>query len=127
MRCIRWANLDAMWAQETEGKNLREACHRVSLGLLLGLMSPFPAIGPYPVSDTFGMSTAAVMLLQSLDAGVHDKSVQFLTTQKIPSTFSNVYQASVQGYTSSIMMAKDTKKLMVMDCPTNGAWYECFM
>jgi len=74
----------------------------------------------------FGMEVAIVILQVSLNFGKYDKNVQFGTVRKFRSTFSNVYHASVQGQ-GTIVLAKDTRKLMVTKCPTYGLWFEKFM
>lgn len=129
LRCIRRANLDAMWAREpgTVEKNLREARRGAYLAQSVGMKTPFPPMGPYPLADTFGMGAAVVMLLRSLDAGSHAATIQFATMRKMRSAFSNVFHASAVGYGGSMVMAKDTRKLMVTECPTFGDWYERFV
>jgi hypothetical protein len=63
----------------------------------------------------------------NLDIGKYAPTVQFSTMQKMRSAFSNVYQASAVGISGSSIMAKDTRKLIVTDCPTYGVWFEHFV
>jgi hypothetical protein len=43
------------------------------------------------------------------------------------SSFSNAYHASAEGFSGSTVMAKDTKTLLVMECPTHGTWFASFV
>jgi len=52
-------------------------------------------MGPFPVEDTLGMGPAVVLIQRSLDKGKYTETVQFSTTRKMWSAFSNVYHASV--------------------------------
>jgi hypothetical protein len=129
LRCIRCANLDALWDKEptTVSKNYAQAQRAIQFALSLGISDPFPNMGPFPLSDTFGMKAACVMLLKSLGIGKYAPTVQFATMRKMRSTFSNIFHASAGGYSSAMVMAKDTRKLMVTECPTYGVWFEHFV
>ena len=129
MRCIRRANLDAMWCREsnTVSGNLRLATRAVEIANALGIGDPFPSMGPFPVDDTLGMKEAAIMLMRSLDAGKYKDTVQFQTMRKIRGVFANAHHASADGYASSSVMAKDTRKMMVTDCVTYGTFFENFV
>lgn len=129
MRCIRRANLDAFWSKEplTVSKNLSLANKALSISQALGVVNPFPSMGPFPVDDIFGMSAACVMLTRSLDTGKYAPTIQFSTLRKMRGVFTNVFHVSAQGYTSSSVMAKDTRKLMVTESPTYGMFFEAFV
>jgi hypothetical protein len=47
--------------------------------------------------------------------------------RKMKGVCTNVFHASAQGYTSTSVMAKDTRKLMVTKSPTNGMLFESFV
>jgi hypothetical protein len=81
LRCIRRANLDAFWAKEPKivSKNLGQARRAVDIGAVLGIVDPFPTMGPFPVEDRFGMKAAAIMLMRSLDVGKYAPTIQFST------------------------------------------------
>ncbi len=83
-------------------------------------------MGPFPLDDTFGMGAAIVMLQTSLRPGKNDKFVQFGTVRKFRSSFSNIYHASAEGK-QAVVMAKDTRKLVVTKCPTYGEFFERFV
>lgn len=128
-KCIRRANLDALWAAEprTVSRTLSECRRGLNIALSLGFRDKlFKPMGPFPLEDSFGMAAAIVILQLSLNPGKHDKNVQFGTIRKFRSAYSNVYHASLLGL-NSMVMAKDTKKMMVTDCPTYGLWFEKFM
>jgi hypothetical protein len=46
---------------------------------VLGIVDPFPTMGPFPVEDRFGMKAAAIMLMRSLDVGKYAPTIQFST------------------------------------------------
>jgi hypothetical protein len=95
----------------------------ISLGFIEKLFKP---MGPFPLGDSFRIAAAIVILQISLNPGKYDNHVQFGTIRKFCSAYSNVYHASIQGL-NSVVMAKDTKKMMVTDCPTYSIWFEKFM
>jgi len=129
MCCIRRATLDAFWAR-AEGtvranlsslRNMHESAQAN-----FGLHELLPAMGPFPLKDTFGMGSAIVMLKHSLDPGRYGDHITFSTFRKYRSSFSNVWGASVQTLQDSIM-ARATAKMYTSTCPTNGLWFERFM
>jgi hypothetical protein len=129
LKCIRHANLDALWSLEprTVNRTLVECKRGLDIAVTLGFKNKlFAPTGPYPVEDSFGVGAAIVILQVSLNPGKYDKNVQFGTIRKFRSAFSNVYHASVQGQ-AAMVMAKDTRKLTVTKCPTYGLWFEKFM
>ena len=52
--CIRRVNLDSLWSREPETvrKNLGEVRQYLDTCSLMGLGTPFPPRGPFPISDT---------------------------------------------------------------------------
>ncbi len=129
LKCIRRAILDSLWSAEprTASRTLTECRRGLNIATSMGFGDRlFKPMGPFPLNDSFGMAAAIVILQLSLNPGKYDKNVQFGTIRKFRSAYSNVYHASVQG-SNSMVMAKDTKKLMVTDCPTYGLWFEKFM
>ena len=128
MKCIRRANLDALWSTEpdTVSKNLSELRRGSMLASTLGIQKKmFRPMGPYPVDDTFGMGAAIVMLQLSLNPGKNDKNVHFSTIRRFRSAYSNAYQASA-GALEGMVIAKDMRKLAVTKCPSHGNWFERF-
>lgn len=128
-KLIRRANLDALWSREptTVSGNLLVARQGVNMATALGFQDQlFRPMGPFPLEDSFGMAAAIVMLQQSLKPGKYAKTVQFGTARKFRSCFSNIYQATVEGQ-QAMVMAKDTRKLVVTKCPTYGEFFERFV
>ncbi len=100
LKCVRRANLDALWSVEpkTVIRNLAECKRGALIAASLGFKDKlYPPLGPFPLQDTFGMSAAIVTLQLSLNPGKYDKNVQFSTIRKFRSAYSNVYHASVEG------------------------------
>jgi hypothetical protein len=71
LRCIRRANLDALWEREPGivAGNVSGAkrLHDIGTGIL-EIPSIIPPMGPFSLRDKFGMGVAMTMLLRSLDA-----------------------------------------------------------
>ena len=125
---IRRANLDAFWAREpgTVAATRREGVKIGKLGNLMGLSMLFPAMGPFPLEDTMGMGIAVCMLQRSLEKGRYRDTLQFETVRKLRSAYSNIWHASRQTLTTSVM-ARDLKKTYITSCPTYGLWFERFI
>jgi hypothetical protein len=128
VRCIRRANLDAFWESSTVIGNGREVRKIAAKGVMLGLplQSLFLALGPFPVMDVQGMGIACCILMRSLDPGKNQKFVQYGTSRKMRSAFSNFWHASVEGGKHGVVQ-RDTTKLFETSCPTHGNWFERFM
>jgi hypothetical protein len=71
------------------------------------------------------MRAAIVMLEVSLNPGINDETVQYGTVRKFRSAFSNIHKASKEGQLGSVMM-KDTMKMSISSCPTDGYFFEKF-
>lgn len=128
MACIRQANLDACWGRETAtvSSTLRSVRHTISLLTSVGLAPPFPALGPFPLADTFGYAMAIAMLLKSCQAGKYAAYQQFETVRKLRAGYSNVFMASAAGQDSLRLMGGDKAKQHLCQCPTNTLWFERF-
>ena len=116
---IRRANLDAFWAREpgTVAATKREGVKIGRLGALVGLVNLFPAMGPFPLEDTQGMGIAVCMLERSLDKGRYRTTLQFETVRKLRSAFSNIWHASRQTLTTSVMAIGISRKLTLRLAP----------
>jgi len=77
LRCIRRANLDAMWAREptTVGGNSREVKKLLEKGSVLGYAPESLVVpaGPFLLRDKQLMSVASTMMLRLLDAGKNSR------------------------------------------------------
>jgi hypothetical protein len=128
-KLIRRANLDTLWAWEpnTVQTTLSLARQGASIAASLGFKDKlFKPMRSFPVDNLFGMGEAIDMLQSSLRPGRNDTLVQFGTVQKFRSSFSNIHHASVQGLQASVM-AKDTRKLTVTNCPMYGEFFKRFV
>jgi len=128
MACIRQANLDACLGREsaTVASTIRSVHHTIRLLAPVGLAPPFPALGPFPIADTFGYALAVAMLLKSREPGRYAAYQQYETVRKMRAGFSNVFMASVLGQDSLCMMGGDKAKQYLCQCPTNTLWFERF-
>lgn len=130
LKCIRRANLDALWATEppTVARNASELRRGANIALSLGIKSHklFKPMGPFPLEDSFGMAAAIVMLELSRNKGKNAEKVQFNTIRKFRAAFSNAYQASASAGTEGMVMAKEQRKMEVTKCPSHGNWFERF-
>lgn len=126
---IRRATLDAFWARETGTvKNtLRDINNIRRNALSMGLKPEdvLPTMGPFLVKDEQGMGLAVCMLLRSLDAGKNERTIQFSTTQKMKSSYANMWRSSIHGNKGAVAV-RDTAKLSYSSCPTHGEWFERF-
>jgi hypothetical protein len=129
LKFIRRANMDALWSREsgTVKNTSREIRNLYEKGRLLRLDVDrmMPAMGPFPVQDKQGMGLAVCILLRSLDVGKNERTLQFATTQKMKSAYSNVWRASTEGSQSAVVV-RDTAKMFSTTCPTHGDWFERF-
>ena len=128
LKDIRQANIDALWSREpsTVSGNLSQARRMERIGAYYGFESVSPALGPFPLSDTFGMKAAVCMLRRSLDKGRTEEHVQFRTARKLRSAFSNAYHASCE-LSNVAAMAFESTKTYSTTCPTYGYWFERFI
>lgn len=128
IKLLRRASLDAFWSSEpkTVAGTLREARRGLRIASSLGFRDKlFTPLGPYPLKDTFGMRSAVIMLEVSLNPGINDDTVQYGTVRKFRSAYSNIHKASSEGQQGSVMM-KDTAKMSVSTCSTDGPFFEKF-
>jgi hypothetical protein len=125
---IRRAILDALWAREraTVEANRREARLFVTHGKTLGYNNPYPARGPWPLADTWGMKTALVILQRSLSPGKNAEFVQYETIRKTRSHMSNFFH-SIPGGMGEMFLAHESSISGMTRSPTNSPWFKRFM
>jgi hypothetical protein len=129
MKFIRRANLDALWSRETGtvrniSREIRKLHGKADL-LRLDMHRMLPPMGPFPLTDIHGMGLAVCILMRSLDGGKNEKTLQFSTTQKMKTAFSNVWRASLRGGVGAVVV-RDTAKMFHTTCPTHADWFERF-
>jgi hypothetical protein len=126
---IHRCSLDALWSRETTtvGHNLREAMRgrRSARRFHFPGETAIPPMGPYPLTDTFGMKAAMVMLDRSLDPGKNARYVQWDTFRKSRSTTTNGSQAGVTGLEDTIG-AYEKGRVWISKVPTHTFWFSRF-
>lgn len=126
---IRRAILDSFWGRSsnTVSKNKSGLKNLMEMAVgAYGIPHPLPNMGPHALHDEWGMGIAMVVLKKSLSKGKHSEHVQYDTARRIRSVYSNVWGASVHAMTQGVM-ARDTLKTFLTDCPTYSLWFERFM
>ena len=126
---IRRAILDTFWARtkNTVDRNRASVKKLLEFGVgAYGLPDVLPPMGPHPIEDNWGMGIALIVLRKSLDKGKYAETVQYDTARRIRSAYSNVWGASIHCMTNGVM-AKDTMKSFLTQCPTYSLWFERFM
>ena len=125
---IRRANLDSMWSRErsTVYGNMREGSRCVLKGRMAGIQDPYPARGPARYDDGWGMATAMVMLLRSLDAGKNASTIQFDTARGVRTHMSNYWHSSATGM-EAVLVSSDGTISDVSNAPTNSFWFRRFI
>ena len=128
-RClIRRANLDSMWSRErsTVYGNMREGARSVIKGRMAGIHDIYPPRGPAGDQDSWGMATAMVMLMRSLDAGKNAPTVQFDTSRGVRTHMSNYWHSCAEGV-GAVLLSSDGSIADVTHAPTNSYWFRRFI
>ena len=126
---IRRAVLDSFWSRSasTVANNLGGIKKFWNIGKnQLGLEQLMPEMGPFPLKDLWGMHIAVIILQRSLDKGVYRDTIQFETARKLRSVYSNCWGASINTMRQGVM-ARETTKTFVTECPTYGMWFERYI
>jgi hypothetical protein len=77
--CVRRASLDTLWARErlTVHSNKMEGVRYLGISWIMGLEEEaYPARGPFPCSDIWGMRVACAILMRSMDKGRNAATIQ---------------------------------------------------
>ena len=127
MNYVRRANLDSFWSRQTstvvanmgQVKQMRK--YELERGMII-----IPERGPFPMEDTFGMGLAIVLLSKSLEKGRNTDYVQFETTRKLRTAFSNLWNASAHTPTTSLLVVKERSNPYLTKCPASSFWYSRF-
>lgn len=125
--CIRRVQLDALWGREPQTvlATLRSAKQMLKQWRIVGLTPHFPALGPYPVEDSFGVRVAIAMVLKSLEPGrYHAEYQQWETIRKLSAAHANIYGASLEGACSLRAVGGESvnSKLTLTRSPTYSLW-----
>lgn len=101
LKFIRRATLDAFWSREPTTIAANRSTFNQTLRCLSFLhLEPekaFPLMGPFPIEDSQGYAQATCLLVRSLDPGKNEETIQFESTRKIRTVFSNLWHASLSG------------------------------
>lgn len=127
LECAQRALLDALWAGEpaTVGGNLT-SIKRITVGQRkFGMTHVLPPLGPFPVKDLAGMAHAVMLLDRSLDPGRHAAHVQWSTTRKMVSAFTNFTQASASGLGDTVA-ACERNRMWFTSAPTQSLFFSRF-
>ena len=121
---VKRANLDDFWYRTSA--TVEGNCKQVVRLMECSFVEILPARGLFGDMNKFGMGLAVALLQLSLDPGRNDDYVQYDTTQKLRSAFSNLWQASVHT-NQALVMAEGQNALRVTTCPSNSFWFQPFM
>jgi hypothetical protein len=123
MKCLRRAILDSLWIREpgTVSSTYSRARALERYGDVLRIGQVGPRLGPYALTDDFGMKVALTMVLKSLEPSRNADTVQCDTIWQLRTAYSNMYRASIQHLGMTIY-AKERKKLRA----TDGIWFRKF-
>lgn len=126
---IRRAILDSFWGRATT--TVRNNTYGIKkfwhiLDNVLGIPRALPEMGPFLVKDIWGMHIAVTILQRTLDPGRYQSTIQFDKARKLRSVFSNCWGSSLFTLTQGVM-AKETTKTYVTQCPTYCLWFERFV
>jgi hypothetical protein len=129
LMCIRRANLDALWAREsaTVKGNRGRFAKVIEVSSALGLEEPYPARGPYPEADSFGMANACMLLMRSLDKGKNAPTIQYETMRGLRSHFANFFHTVPGGAGYSTVSDSARGGTFFSSSPTNSYWFRRFM
>ena len=94
---------------------LRETRKLGTIGRKLGVHAVLSAMGPFLLKDTQGMEILVCILIRSLDKGRYQDTLQYESVRKMRYTFSNVWYASHNTLTTSVL-ARDNRKMYVAYC-----------
>jgi hypothetical protein len=88
--------------------------------------SIFPALGPLPLKDVDGVGLAAIQLLKTLDPGITEPLVQFLTAMKVTMALGALWEVSVHSKEETVMVW-DMMKSYITCNPVKLQWYKQFI
>lgn len=120
LTCIRRANLDAFWSQapRTMSANLQQLIHNYNFSMQMShLSNPLFALGNPSLEDSVGMYVALMTLHASLRPGKYVEHLQYVTTQKTPTCYTHIHNAS-SAYSIQTLYSRDERKVHISMCLT---------
>ena len=128
---IRRANLDMLWS--TVPRTVATNKGNIHKGLLmcrdLDIEPPYPALGPFPVTDNVGFTVALQILKASKLPGRYAADHQQVDTiRSLRTAYTNLYESSWAGNMNRYgMRGEKGSSLRYSNCPTNCMFFEKFM
>jgi hypothetical protein len=105
-------------APTTVLQNLGKINRALQIAQELGLKTPsVPKLGPWKLEDEFGAASAVLIVKHSLETGLTESTVQHETVRKMKAAFVNMYHASVENQSTTILGGKEGKKQLVLGTP----------
>ena len=124
---ITRAILDSLWSRErstVNGNRLEGIRYLGELRKLGFEHAAYPARGPFPKNDIWGMTLACGMLGRSLAQGRNSKTVQYETTRKIRSHYTN-FRHTCPGGQGAVLMGADGGTTVSCSV-SNSPWFRRF-
>jgi hypothetical protein len=89
------ATLDAFWSRSSKTvlNHVREVRNMAKYGGLLGY-SPLPVLGPWALSNHFGMGAAVMVLMRSIEKERAGGTVKYGTARKARATLTVLWESS---------------------------------
>jgi hypothetical protein len=122
------ATLDAFWSRssKTVSNHVREVRNMARYGGLLGY-SPLPVLGPWSLSNHFGMGAAVMVLMRSMEKGRAGGTVKYGTARKARATLTILWESSPMSGDDLTLSAGSVQVRYVATLnPSEGCWYQHF-
>ena len=127
--CVR-ATLDAFWAHSTRtvANHRSQVKFMLKYAAMLGLPTPLPRLGPFPLGHHLGMREAIMLIMRSLEPGTgRDGKVKYGTARKVRSTITVLWDASPESGSDIALSSSSKGGRFVATCnPAEGRWYQHF-
>ena len=122
--------LDAFWthASRTVAAHVREVKNMAKYAERLGIESPMPKLGPFPLGQHMGALQAALVIMRSMEKGTgRDGMVKWGTARKLRSTNIVLYDASPEGMGDLVLSTSSSKgKYVLTRNPAETRFYQMF-
>ena len=127
--CTR-AQLDAFWSHssKTIAGHVSEVKFIMKYTDMLGVLNPFPNLGPFPKYNHMGMQQGMMVIMRSQEPGKGKNGrVKYGTSRKTRSTYTVLWDVSPESGGDIAFSASGKSGRMVATCnPSEGRWYQFF-
>ena len=127
--CTR-AQLDAFWSRssKTVSGHVTEVKFISKYADMLGILDPFPKLGPFPKYHHMGMLQAMMVIMRSQEPGQgKGGTVKYGTSRKARGTFTTIWDISPESGGDIVFSSSSKKGRFVATCnPSEGRWYQFF-